>query len=115
MDLGVGLFLPLSALRTKLFATTSTAICNAFNSFGVFSVNGSIYILVGVNLDRLQAIVRPVSYHQKSQFRTTVTTLLVALLIALLCTAPFWYHRNYPPNCFCTFPSLSDVSFHMQN
>ena len=110
-DLAVGLFLPFSAFR-GVVTVHSTAVCDLLNSSIIFFINASIYMFVGLNMDRLQAIIRPLEYKSQAKQWTTVFFLVLAFLVAFLCTAPFWVHHKMPKDgCYCQYPGFTDVSF----
>ena len=110
-DLAVGLFLPFSAFR-GVVTVHSTAVCDLLNSSIIFFINASIYMFVGLNMDRLHAIIRPLEYKSQAKQWTTVFFLVLAFLVAFLCTAPFWVHHKMPKDgCYCQYPGFTDVSF----
>ena len=110
-DLAVGLLLPLSSFR-GIITIHSTAVCDLLNSTIIFSINASIYIFVGLNLDRLHAIIRPLKYKSETKRWTTTVSLFLAFLVALICSVPFWvWHHKMPQDgCFCQYPGFTDVS-----
>ena len=110
-DLAVGLLLPLSSFR-GIITIHSTAVCDLLNSTIIFSINASIYIFVGLNLDRLHAIIRPLKYKSETKRWTTAVSLFLAFLVALICSVPFWvWHHKMPQDgCFCQYPGFTDVS-----
>ena len=110
-DLAVGLFLPFSAFRGVVMVH-STAVCDLLNSSIIFFINASIYMFVGLNLDRLHAIIRPLEYKSQAKQWTTIFFLVLAFLVAFICTAPFWVHHKMPKDgCYCQYPGFTDVSF----
>ena len=110
-DLAVGLFLPFSAFRGVVMVH-STAVCDLLNSSIIFFINASIYMFVGLNMDRLQAIIRPLEYKSQAKQWTTIFFLVLAFLVAFICTAPFWVHHKMPKDgCYCQYPGFTDVSF----
>ena len=110
-DLAVGLLLPLSTFR-EMITIHSNAVCDLLNGTIMFSINASIYIFVGLNLDRLHAIIRPLKYKSETKRWTTNVSLLLAFLVALTCSVPFWWvHHKMPKDgCFCQYPGFADVS-----
>ena len=110
-DLAVGLFLPFSAFRGVVMVH-STAVCDLLNSSIIFFINASIYMFVGLNMDRLHAIIRPLEYKSQAKQWTTIFFLVLAFLVAFVCTAPFWVHHKMPKDgCYCQYPGFADVSF----
>ena len=110
-DLAVGLFLPFSAFRGVVMVH-STAVCDLLNSSIIFFINASIYMFVGLNMDRLHAIIRPLEYKSQAKQWTTIFFLVLAFLAAFICTAPFWVHHKMPKDgCYCQYPGFTDVSF----
>ena len=111
-DLAVGLLLPLSTFR-EMITIHSNAICDLLNSTIIFFINASIYIFVGLNLDRLHAIIRPLKYKSETKGWTTTVSIFLAFLVALTCSVPFWVHHKMPKDgCFCQYPGFDDVSKH---
>ena len=110
-DLAVGLFLPFSTFR-GVVTVHSTAVCDLLNSSIIFFINASIYMFVGLNMDRLHAIIRPLEYKSQAKQWTTIFFLVLAFLVAFICTAPFWVHHKMPKDgCYCQYPGFTDVSF----
>jgi hypothetical protein len=108
-DLAVGLFTPFSVLRKHIWIDDSS-VCNIVNSFVAFCVNASIYLFVGLNQDRLHAIMRPITYRQETRRWMTKTAITVCLVIAVLCTLPFFQHFKAPySGCHCRFIDFTDV------
>jgi hypothetical protein len=108
-DLAVGLFTPFSVLRKHIWIDDAS-VCNIVNSFVAFCVNASIYLFVGLNQDRLHAIMRPLTYRQEARRWTTKVAILVCLAVAALCTLPFFQHFEAPySGCYCRFIDFTEV------
>ena len=90
----------------------STAVCDLLNSSIIFFINASIYMFVGLNMDRLHAIIPPLEYKSQAKQWTTIFFLVLAFLAAFICTAPFWVHHKMPKDgCYCQYPGFTDVSY----
>ena len=105
----VGLTTPYTTLRNQIIIH-SFDVCNLINSLVVYAINGSVYIFVALNLDRLHAIMAPITYRRwRTKRWVPKIAIAVSQLVALFCASPFLFHFGSPlDSCFCTFPGFSD-------
>ena len=96
-DLGLAVLVMLPSLVTARSGAWSlgAALCRAWVTADVLLSTASIYSLIGISLDRAQAVFTPVSYAGSSRSGSLVSnfSILMAWLVAVAVALPMYIDR----------------------
>ena len=95
LSLAVLVMVPSLVTSTSHSWSLGVRLCRAWVTADVLLSTASIYSIVGVSLDRFQAVFTPVSYARNSRSGSLVTntSILVAWLVALAVATPMYIDR----------------------
>ena len=96
-DLGLAVLVMLPSLVTARSRSWSlgATLCQAWVTADVLLSTASIYSMIGISLDRFQAVFTPVSYAESSSSGSLVTnsSILLAWLVAVAVALPMYIDR----------------------
>ena len=90
-DLGVAVLVMLPSLVTRSQPwNLGAALCQAWVTADVLLSTASIYNMIGISMDRFQAVFTPVSYAARSGSLATNISIMLAWLVAVLVALPMY-------------------------
>ena len=93
-DLGVAVLVMLPSLVTRSQPwSLGAALCQAWVTADVLLSTASIYNMIGISMDRFQAVFTPVSYAARSGSLATNISIMLAWLVAVMVALPMYIDR----------------------
>ena len=93
-DLGVAVLVMLPSLVTRSQPwSLGASLCQAWVTADVLLSTASIYNMIGISMDRFQAVFTPVSYAARSGSLATNISIMLAWLVAMLVALPMYIDR----------------------